>query len=105
VHAVPRGHHLARDDPARILDGHGRPEDLDLLMDVSDNISPGIAWPPKQTTICPLGPSAVSPIASALQRFRPEFEAYVEAAEARRIPVRAAGPDAGTPDEEERAVV
>jgi NADH-quinone oxidoreductase subunit F len=61
----------------RILDGYGRPSDLALLMDVCDNISPGIAWPPKQTTICPLGPSAVSPIASALQRFRPEFEAYI----------------------------
>ena len=60
----------------RILDGHGRPEDLDLLLDVCDNISPGIAWPPKQTTICPLGPSAVSPIASAIVRFRDEFEAY-----------------------------
>ena len=43
----------------RILDGHGRPSDLDLLMDVCDNISPGLAWPPKQTTICPLGPSAI----------------------------------------------
>jgi CRISPR/Cas system endoribonuclease Cas6 (RAMP superfamily) len=32
-------------------------------------------WPPKQTTICPLGPSAVSPIASAVTRFRDEFEA------------------------------
>ena len=63
---------------ARIIDGHGRPEDLDLLLDVSDNISPGIAWPPRQTTICPLGPSAVSPIASAIQRFRPEFEHYIE---------------------------
>ncbi len=41
-----------------------------------DNISPGIAWPPKQTTICPLGPSAVSPIASAVVRFRDEFDAY-----------------------------
>jgi NADH-quinone oxidoreductase subunit F len=61
----------------RILDGDGRPSDLDLLMDVSDNISPGIVWPPKQTTICPLGPSAVSPIASAMQRFRPEFEAHI----------------------------
>ncbi len=59
----------------RILDGHGRPSDLDLLLDVCDNISPGIAWPPKQTTICPLGPSAVSPIASAVTRFRDEFEA------------------------------
>ncbi len=62
----------------RIIDGHGRPSDIDLLMDVCDNISPGIAWPPRQTTICPLGPSAVSPIASAIRRFRGEFEAYIE---------------------------
>lgn len=61
----------------RILEGYGRPSDLALLMDVADNISPGIAWPPKQTTICPLGPSAVSPLASAIGRFRPEFEAYI----------------------------
>lgn len=73
----------------RIQDGYGRPSDLDLLLDVSDNISPGITWPPKQTTICPLGPSAVSPIASALQRFRPEFEARISQAEEARhsIPV------------------
>jgi NADH-quinone oxidoreductase subunit F len=61
----------------RILDGHGRPSDLALLMDVADNISPGIAWPPRQTTICPLGPSAVSPLSSALDRFRGEFEKYI----------------------------
>ena len=73
----------------RIQDGYGRPSDLDLLLDVSDNISPGITWPPKQTTICPLGPSAVSPIASALQRFRPEFEARITQAEEARhsVPV------------------
>jgi NADH-quinone oxidoreductase subunit F len=61
----------------RILHGQGRPSDLDLLLDVCDNISPGIAWPPKQTTICPLGPSAVSPIASAIERFKGEFEAHI----------------------------
>jgi NADH-quinone oxidoreductase subunit F len=71
----------------RIHDGYGRPSDLELLMDVCDNISPGIAWPPKQTTICPLGPSAVSPIASALQRFRPEFEAAIARAEEARTSV------------------
>ena len=60
----------------RILDGHGRPEDVGLLLDVCDNISPGISWPPRQTTICPLGPSAVSPIASAVVRFKDEFLAY-----------------------------
>jgi NADH-quinone oxidoreductase subunit F len=62
---------------ARIIAGQGRPSDIDMLMDVCDNISPGITWPPRQTTICPLGPSAVSPIASAVMRFRNEFEAYV----------------------------
>ncbi len=61
----------------RIVDGHGRPEDLNLLLDVCDNISVGMDWPPKQTTICPLGPSATSPIASAVVRFLGEFEAYV----------------------------
>jgi NADH-quinone oxidoreductase subunit F len=63
---------------SRILDGAGRPEDLELLFDVCESISPGLAWPPRQTTICPLGPSAVSPIASAVTRFRSEFEHYVE---------------------------
>ncbi len=75
----------------RILDGHGRPSDLELLLDVGDNISPGpypvasheasgldaVPFPPKQTTICPLGPSAVAPIVSALRRFRHEFEAKI----------------------------
>ena len=61
----------------RIIDGNGRTQDLDLLLDVCDNISPGITWPPKQTTICPLGPSAVSPISSAIMRYRDEFGKYL----------------------------
>jgi NADH-quinone oxidoreductase subunit F len=75
----------------RILDGHGRPSDIDLLVDVGDNISPGpyptaaydaeglaaVPFPPRQTTICPLGPSAVAPVASAVKRFRHEFEARI----------------------------
>ena len=61
----------------RIIDGNGRQADLALLMDVCDNISPGIAWPPKQTTICPLGPSAVSPISSVIERYADEFQAYI----------------------------
>jgi len=63
----------------RIVDGHGRPEDLDLLLDVCDNISVGMDWPPKQTTICPLGQSATTPVASAIMRFQDEFEAYIGA--------------------------
>lgn len=74
----------------RILHRQARPEDLDLLLDICDNISPGFAWPPQMTTICPLGPSAVSPVTSALSRFREEFETYIAQSQARkRIPVAA----------------
>ncbi|MEA3018706.1 MAG: NADH-quinone oxidoreductase subunit [Actinomycetota bacterium] len=62
----------------RIETGSGRDDDLELLLDVSDNISPGIAWPPKQTTICPLGPSAVAPIASSIHRFRDEYLLHIK---------------------------
>jgi len=72
---------------SRILEGQGRPSDINMLLDVCENISPGLAWPPKQTTICPLGPSAVSPIISAVNRFRPEFEAYITLADRTNIPV------------------
>ncbi len=58
----------------RIASGRGRTSDIDLLLDVCDNISPGLAWPPKMTTICPLGPSAVSPITSLMGSFREEVE-------------------------------
>ena len=61
----------------RVMDGQGRPVDADLLLDVSDNISPGLAWPPAMTTICPLGPSAVSPVVSLLRYFPEEVEANV----------------------------
>jgi NADH-quinone oxidoreductase subunit F len=81
----------------RILDGHGRPEDLDLLMDVGDNISPGpfpgpglhpgdpaiAPFPYRKTTICDLGPSAISPVMSSIRRFRNEYEAYIAKASVR----------------------
>ncbi|MCH8991675.1 MAG: NADH-quinone oxidoreductase subunit NuoF [Acidobacteria bacterium] len=65
----------------RILTGQGRREDLDLLLDVSDNISPGLSWPPAMTTICPLGPSATAPIVSIMRYFRDEVEAMIPAEE------------------------
>ena len=62
----------------RILDGEGRPEDIALLLDVADNISPGLTWPPKQTTICPLGPSAAAgALVSSIRRFPSEYEHYI----------------------------
>ena len=81
----------------RIIEGNGRPSDIDLLLDIGDNISPGpypvaafsetgmeaVPFPPNQTTICPLGPSSVAPIVSAITRFRHEFEALIK----RRDPI------------------
>ena len=79
----------------RILDGRGRRSDLDKLLDICDNISPEVTWPPKMTTICVLGPSAVSPIASAVLRFRDEFSAYIARAEASAPRELAKGDGAG----------
>ncbi|MDA8315809.1 MAG: NADH-quinone oxidoreductase subunit NuoF [Actinomycetota bacterium] len=62
----------------RIEQGEGREEDLDLLLDVSDNISPGLQWPPQQTTICVLGPSIPSSIHSGIDMFRDEFLVHVK---------------------------
>jgi NADH-quinone oxidoreductase subunit F len=57
----------------RMSHGLGRRDDLDVLFDVGDNISPGVTNAPfTQTTICPLGPSAVSAIASLHRYFRDE---------------------------------
>jgi len=53
----------------RIVDGQGRMEDLDLLTDVSSNIS--------GRTICALGDAAATPVLSFVKHFRPEFEHYI----------------------------
>jgi NADH-quinone oxidoreductase subunit F len=89
----------------RLLAGHGRPEDIELLLEIGENISPGpypvaswdaqglaaVPFPPRQTTICPLGPSAVAPVTSAIRRFRPEFEALIATTTPRAEPVAAGG--------------
>ncbi len=61
----------------RIEAGQGRENDLDLLMDVCDNISPGVTWPPAQTTICVLGPSMPPAVAAGLRMFRDEYLAHI----------------------------
>ena len=60
----------------RMSHGEGVPDDLDLLLDVGDNISPGVMNAPFiQTTICPLGPSVGRrPIASLDKYFRDEID-------------------------------
>jgi len=59
----------------RMAHGLGLPTDLDLLFEVGGNISPGVMSAPfVQTTICPLGPSTVSCIASLHKYFKAEIE-------------------------------
>ena len=62
----------------RILEGQGTQEDLDLLMDLSHNMT--------GTTICVLSDSCATPIVSGIRKFRGEFEAYLSGA---RAPVMA----------------
>jgi NADH-quinone oxidoreductase subunit F len=62
----------------RLEHGGGRLEDIDMLLDLMDNIAPGLTWPPQQTTICVLGPSIPSSVHSAIQMFRDEFVQHVE---------------------------
>jgi NADH-quinone oxidoreductase subunit F len=62
----------------RLENGEGREEEIDMLMDVCDNLAPGVSWPPQQTTICVLGSSVPSSIASAIRMFRDELLIHVK---------------------------
>lgn len=53
----------------RIVEGHGRQKDIDLLVDIASKI--------EGNTICPLGDAASWPVAAAIRHFRHEFEAKV----------------------------
>lgn len=53
----------------RIEAGHGRPQDIDLLVNIASKI--------EGNTICPLGDAAAWPVASAIRHFREEFEFHV----------------------------
>ncbi|HWT53652.1 MAG TPA: NADH-quinone oxidoreductase subunit NuoF [Rhodocyclaceae bacterium] len=54
----------------RIESGEGRPEDLELLMSVTDNIM--------GRTICALGDAASLPVRSFVQHFKSEFEHHIQ---------------------------
>ena len=54
----------------RIEHGKGKPEDLDLLNNVSDNIA--------GRTICALGDAAALPVKSFIKHFRDEFRYHIE---------------------------
>jgi NADH-quinone oxidoreductase subunit F len=66
----------------RIMVGEGAAADFEMLCDVADNISPNFMNAPfNQTTICPLGPSVASPVASLNKHFRAEIMARLQPAE------------------------
>ena len=54
---------------SRILEGHGRNEDIDMLVDVANKI--------EGHTICALGDAAAWPVQSFIRNFRHEFEFMV----------------------------
>ena len=54
----------------RIEHGQGRPEDLDMLNSVADNI--------QGRTICALGDAAAMPVRAMIKNFREEFEYHIE---------------------------
>ena len=54
----------------RIEHGQGRPEDIDLLDSVAENI--------QGRTICALGDAAAMPVRSFIKHFRDEFEYHIE---------------------------
>ncbi|NLE73599.1 MAG: NADH-quinone oxidoreductase subunit NuoF [Actinobacteria bacterium] len=53
----------------RICDGKGRPEDIPLLEELSENIKDG--------SLCALGGTAPNPVLTALKYFREEFEEHI----------------------------
>ena len=53
----------------RMLGGQGKPEDLDLLLDLSEQMT--------GRTICVLSDSCAAPVVSAIRKFPGEFEAYL----------------------------
>jgi len=54
----------------RIETGNGKPQDLDLLNSVADNI--------QGRTICALGDAAAMPVRAFIKHFRSEFEHHIE---------------------------
>ena len=53
----------------RILAGQGKEEDLDLLLDLSEQMT--------GKTICVLSDSCAAPVVSGIRKFRGEFDAYI----------------------------
>ena len=54
----------------RIEHGNGKPEDLDLMNNVADNM--------QGRTICALGDAAAMPVRAFIQHYRDEFQHHID---------------------------
>ncbi len=63
------GVHWMLDILTRILNGHGLPEDPDLLWEIADNI--------EGKSFCPLGDAAAWPVKGILKYWRNEFDEHI----------------------------
>ena len=60
----------------RIKEGHGRPEDVDLLWVVADNI--------EAKTICALGTAAAWPVKAFTTKYKAEFAKVIGSGEGKQ---------------------
>jgi NADH-quinone oxidoreductase subunit F len=63
----------------RVQDGLATPMDLDIIASVQDQIM--------GNCLCVLGDAMAMPVSSMVKKFRPEFEAHIEAARLARSPL------------------
>ena len=54
----------------RIVNGHGREGDIEMLEEIADMVS--------KTSLCGLGKTAPSPVLSTIRNFREEYEAHIK---------------------------
>jgi len=73
MHALPRRHRLALAHGRSHSPRQGRPEDLQKLDNVAENIM--------GRTICALGDAAAMPVRGMMKHYRHEFAAKIEAAQ------------------------
>jgi len=62
----------------RLLKGEGKPSDLDLLLDLSENMT--------GKTICVLSDSCATPVVSGINKFRADFESLIKQRKVHSVP-------------------
>jgi NADH-quinone oxidoreductase subunit F len=54
----------------RLMNGEGKPEDIDLLLYICDTV--------KGKCFCPLGEGAIQPVLSSIKHFRGDYEQWIK---------------------------